>query len=191
MAQTLPVAAGLRSGELDQLYPRISRYVLRLLRDPSDAQDAVQETFVRAYRQQESLRDPAAALSWLYSIATHVCLDRLRARSRQAQRETATEPEALARPAVSISAELRVQQSEMSACVQAFVGELNDSYRAVLLLHDVYGLTTPEIAAVLGDTQGAVKIRLHRARKALRQALDAACSFSHDERGTLVCEPDT
>ena len=58
----------------------------------------------------------------------------------------------------------------MSACVQGFVGELSDGYRAVLLLHDVYGLSAPEIAAALGDTPGAVKIRLHRARKALRAA---------------------
>ena len=52
------------------------------------------------------------------------------------------------------------------------------------------GLSTPEIAAALGDTTGAVKIRLHRARKALLSRLQSACSFSHDERGTLVCEPD-
>jgi RNA polymerase sigma-70 factor, ECF subfamily len=78
----------------------------------------------------------------------------------------------------------------MSACVQGFVGELNDGYRAVLLLHDVFGLSTPEIAAALADTPGAVKIRLHRARTALRSSLNAACSFSHDQRGTLVCDPN-
>ena len=78
----------------------------------------------------------------------------------------------------------------MSACVQGFVGELSDSYRAVLMLHDVHGLTCPEIAAALGGSTGAIKIRLHRARKALRSSLQTACSFSHDERGTLVCEPD-
>ena len=86
--------------------------------------------------------------------------------------------------------QLQTEQTEMSACVQGFVGELSDSYRAVLMLHDVHGLTCPEIAAALGDSPGAVKIRLHRARKTLRSSLQTACSFSHDERGTLVCEPE-
>ena len=59
----------------------------------------------------------------------------------------------------------------MSACVQGFVGELSDSYRAVLMLHDVHGLTCPEIAAALGDSTGAVKIRCTgRARRC-----EAAC----------------
>ena len=187
---TVPIADGQRIGELGQFYPQISRYALSLLHDQADAQDATQDTFLRAALRRDSLRDPGATLSWLYSIATHVCLDRLRARTRQARRESTAEPEAWAPTDDSPGAQLRAEQTEMSACVQGFVGELSDSYRAVLMLHDVHGLTCPEIAAALGDSPGAVKIRLHRARKALRSSLQTACSFSHDERGTLVCEPD-
>ena len=77
----------------------------------------------------------------------------------------------------------------MSTCVEAYVSELSDSYRAVLLMHDVKGLTSREIAELLGDSTGSVKIRLHRARKQLQSALEAACDFSHDECGTLVCDP--
>ena len=190
MATTLAIADDQRIGELDQFYPRISRYTLTLLHDPIDAEDATQDTFLRAAVRRDSLRDPAAALAWLYSIATHVCLDRLRERSRQARRESTAEPEAWAPADDSPGAQLQAEQTEMSACVQGFVGELSDSYRAVLMLHDVHGLTCPEIAAALGDSPGAVKIRLHRARKALRSSLQTACSFSHDERGTLVCEPE-
>jgi RNA polymerase sigma-70 factor (ECF subfamily) len=169
MAQTVPIANDPRTGEFDEFYPRVWRYVLSLLHDRADAEDATQEAFLRAHQRDDSLHDPAAALPWLYSIATHVCLDRLRARSREAHRESGTKPDAWARPDESASAELRVQQNEMSACVQGLVGELSDGYRAVLLLHDVYGLSTPEIAAALGDTTGAVKIRLHRARGVAKQ----------------------
>jgi RNA polymerase sigma-70 factor (ECF subfamily) len=190
MATTVPIAADQRIGELDQFYPQILRYALTLLHDPSDAQDATRDTFLRAALRCDSLRDPSAALSWLYSIATHICLDRLRERTRQARRESTAEPEAWARADNSASAELQTERSEMSACVRGFVGELSDSYRAVLMLHDVHGLTCPEIAAALGESTGAVKIRLHRARTALRSSLQTACSFSHDERGALVCEPD-
>jgi DNA-directed RNA polymerase specialized sigma24 family protein len=72
MATTVPIADGQRIGELERFYPQISRYALTLLHDRADAQDATQDTFLRAALRHDSLRDPGAALSWLYSIATHV-----------------------------------------------------------------------------------------------------------------------
>jgi RNA polymerase sigma-70 factor (ECF subfamily) len=170
-------------------YPRIRRYVQSVVHDPADAEDLTQETFLRAHRRRDSLRDHDAALAWLYSIATHVCLDRLRQRARQAEAQSQVEVEAVARPDPAPAAALRVEQEEMSSCVQAYVGELSDSYRAVLLLHDGEGLTSREIAALLGESTGSVKIRLHRARKRLQRVLETGCAFSQDERGTLVCEP--
>ena len=65
---------------------------------------------------------------------------------------------------------------------------LSDAYRAVILLHDLHGMSGPEIAATLGLSLPTVKIRLHRARRKLRAALEAGCQFSRDERGVLVCE---
>ena len=175
--------------ELDGLYPRIQRYVRGLLRDPVDADDATQETFLRAYRERGSLRDPEAVAPWLYRIATRVCLDRLRERGRRRRRESTVDSDAEFRPDLELSAEQGVEQGEMSACVQTYVEDLRDSYRAALLLHDVHGLSCPEIAALLGDSPGAVKIRLHRARGRLRDALRTGCAFSYDERGALVCDP--
>jgi RNA polymerase sigma-70 factor (ECF subfamily) len=79
----------------------------------------------------------------------------------------------------------------MSACVQGYLSELPDSYRAVILLHDLHGLAGPEMAATLGVSLPTVKIRLHRARLKLKAALAVGCEFSHDERDVLVCEPKT
>ena len=76
----------------------------------------------------------------------------------------------------------------MSGCVQQYIAQLSDSYRAVILLHDTQGLTNPEIAEMLDLSLATVKIRLHRARKRLREALLRACSFSYDDRGVLICE---
>ena len=173
---------------IDEAYPRILRYVRGLVRDPSEAEDLTQETFLRAYRAREELRDPQARLSWLYRIATHICFDRLRQRARR--------PEVLV-PSVE-EAELAdagppllqvIEQSEMSACVQNYLVGMADSYRSVLLLHDLHEQTTPQIADLLGLSVATVKIRLHRARVKLRAALQAGCDFSHDERDVLVCEP--
>jgi RNA polymerase sigma-70 factor (ECF subfamily) len=82
-----------------------------------------------------------------------------------------------------------IEQKEMSACVQHYLADLPDSYRAVILLHDEAGMTNPEIAEMLGVSLPTVKIRVHRAREKLRAALREACCFSADDRGILVCEP--
>jgi RNA polymerase sigma-70 factor (ECF subfamily) len=72
--------------------------------------------------------------------------------------------------------------------VQRYLAGLSYPYRAVILLHDTQGLTNPQIAEMLDVSLATVKIRLHRARKRLREALGEACSFSSDDRGVLVCE---
>jgi RNA polymerase sigma-70 factor (ECF subfamily) len=64
-----------------------------------------------------------------------------------------------------------------------------DTYRSAILLHDVHGLSGPEIAAVLDVPLPTVKIRLHRARLRLKDLLEGGCQFSCDDRGVLVCEP--
>ncbi len=77
----------------------------------------------------------------------------------------------------------------MSACVQQYIAALPDSYRAVILLHNLHGLTGAQIAETLDLPLATVKIRLHRARSRLQATLKAKCAFSYDERNVLVCEP--
>jgi RNA polymerase sigma-70 factor (ECF subfamily) len=173
----------------EEYYERIYRYVLGMVRDPAQAEDLTQETFLRAFRQRDSLRDAGALTAWLYRIATHVSLDRLRQRTRRAPRESdadLTEVDVADPDGPSLQQE--VEQEEMSACVQRYVADLPDSYRAVILLHDLHGLTALQIAETLELPLTTVKIRLVRARRRLQAALQAGCSFSHDERNVLVCE---
>lgn len=173
-----------------EYYQRLYRYTLSLLHDPAEADDAVQETLVRAYRRLESLRDWQALTTWLYRIATHVCLDHMRRRARDktiGAVDNADEFELVEADAPSL--EYIVERSDMSACVQRYLEGLSDSYRAVILLHDLDGLTGTQIAEILGVSLATVKIRLHRARVRLRAQLEAGCAFAHDERDVLVCEP--
>ena len=76
----------------------------------------------------------------------------------------------------------------MSECVQRGLATLPDDYRVALLLHDGHDVSNPEIAELLGCSLATVKIRVHRARKQLREIFDAACVVSTDERGVVVCE---
>ena len=80
-----------RSGDgsdfFERNYDRIYRYVRGMVRDATEAEDLTQEAFLRAYRERETVKEPAAMLSWLYRIATHLTLDRFRQRTRLAARE--------------------------------------------------------------------------------------------------------
>ncbi len=168
----------------------VTRYIRYLVRDSAEAEDLTQETLLRAHQQRSRLRDAAALESWLYQIATHVSIDRLRQRARTTDRQTGAPLEDLtiadrSRPSPLII----VQQQEMSDCVQRYVTDLSDAYKAVLLLHDAGGLTGDEISRLLQLPLTTVKMRLHRARRQLEAALNSACAFRHDERGVFICEP--
>jgi RNA polymerase sigma-70 factor (ECF subfamily) len=176
--------------EIEQYRAAVTRYVQYLVRNVADADDLVQETFIRAHRQRDTLRDPAALESWLYQIATHVSIDRMRQRAKTAARHVDKQPEDL--PIVDRmrpSPLTVIQQDQMSTCVQQYVAALSDEHKAVLLLHDADGLTAKEIAYLLQLPLTTVKMRLHRARRQLQTALNDACDFRHDERGVFICEP--
>jgi RNA polymerase sigma-70 factor, ECF subfamily len=173
----------------EEHYPRLYRYTLSLMHDPAEADDTAQETFVRAYRHLDSLREVNALTTWLYRIATHVCLDRIRQQARGAEIKPETDLDDLEEVDDTPSLQQIVERNDMSACVQRYLDSLPDSYRAVILMHDLDGLTSPQIAAALGASLATVKIRLHRARLRLRTQLESGCAFSHDERDVLVCEP--
>ncbi|NIR46823.1 MAG: sigma-70 family RNA polymerase sigma factor, partial [Gemmatimonadetes bacterium] len=131
------------SGTVAERYrDSIYRYILRLVGDPTRADDLTQETFLRVHQRIDDLRDPAALEAWLYRIATNLCYDRFRTREHLAP----------PLPLVSLSDEGRIlsdeaalrpdqllEQSEMSDCVMRFLAELPDPQREVLLLHDLQG----------------------------------------------------
>lgn len=171
-------------------YERISRYIMSMVRDKPEAEDLTQETFLRAYRSRDSLRDEGARTAWLYRIATNTSLDRLRQFTRREPMESESDlDEMQVAEANAPSLQKLIEQDEMSDCVQGYINRLPDNYRAVILLHDMHELTSPEIARLLGESLANVKIRLHRARLKLRGALQVGCDFSYDERNVLTCDP--
>ncbi len=192
---SIPSEAGTSSADLFASHHRkIRGYILSMVHDPAVADDLTQETFLRVHRKLDSVREPAAVTSWLYRIATNLCYDWYRKASRQPKLDPldAADP-AAASATQDDSDQIRldqvVEKAEMSDCVNEFLDGLSNEYRQVILLHDLEGLTNPEIAEMLGASLDAVKIRLHRARRKLRDALAAGCDFSYDENNVLVCEP--
>ena len=176
--------------------PRIHRFLTRLV-GQNEAEDLTQEVFVRVSRGLSDFRGDAKISTWIYRIATNVATDRLRSRSfKESQRDQANstgegsiqDVDALPeekRP----SLERQLVRQEMSSCVHDYINTLPDSYRAVVLLSEIEGLTNQEIADVLGLTLETVKIRLHRGRAKLKEKLETGCRFDRDEEDILVCDP--
>ncbi len=178
------------SGEFEQHRGALTRYIRYLVRDAAEAEDLTQEVFIRAHRQRDTLRDPGALESWLYQIATHVSIDRMRQRARAAERDVREPVENLPiADSIQPSVLMVIQQEEMSTCVQRYVAKLSDTYKAVLLMCDADGLSAKETAELLQLPLTTVKMRLHRARQQMQAVLKDACEFERDERGVFVCEP--
>jgi RNA polymerase sigma-70 factor (ECF subfamily) len=152
----------------------------RLLSNEEDARDAFQEACLSAFRAIHTFEGHARLATWLHRIAANAALMRLRTRQRRPEKSI----EALlpkfrddghqAEPAVEWrqSASEAAASAETRALVQASIQQLPEGYRLVLLLRDIEGFDTAETAEWLGIEPNAVKVRLHRARQALRTLLD-------------------
>jgi RNA polymerase sigma-70 factor (ECF subfamily) len=159
-------------GRLVEAYQRpVFNLTYRMLRQREEAEDAAQETFLRAYRKLDSY-DPAHKFStWLLSIASHYCIDLLR---RRRLTWLSLEEERLPPAAMKSERpgpEHRAMQSEREAQIQALLDVLAPDYRVVVLLHYWYGLSYEEIAETTDSTISAVKSRLFRARRTLAEKI--------------------
>ncbi|MBI5551040.1 MAG: RNA polymerase sigma factor [Desulfobacterales bacterium] len=175
----------------DAHHDGVRRFIQATLRDPWAADDLVQETFLRVIRKRDTLKEPSKLRPWIYSIAFNLCRDHLRRRAsvpRPAQAHPEPVPLLDQIPAPS-STEAALAGHQMNVCVQHKITLLPESQRTVLWLFDMDGMSQQEIAEVLGISTDNVKVRLHRARKRLKQILQTHCTFERDERDVLVCEP--
>ncbi|HSP77346.1 MAG TPA: sigma-70 family RNA polymerase sigma factor [Myxococcaceae bacterium] len=154
---------------------------LRMTRSEADAAEITQDTFLSAYQHLSEFRGDAAFGSWAYRIAANHALMRLRHRRVvQAAEEELQGPEFTERGSLaeypaqdwSRSAEGQVLDAELRRAIQEASDRLPEGYREVFLLKDVEGLSYEQIAEVTGDSIPAIKSRLHRARLALREAID-------------------
>lgn len=159
---------------IEQTQGVVYRVALRTVGDSADAEDVVQETYVRAWQKLSTLKDTAAVSGWLCRIARNVATDKLRARKSRPQ-VFANDDDA--REAVdrlvsdAPGADALVNSRQVGAVVQAAVSELDERYRVALLLKDVDGMSAPEIAAALEIPVGTVESRASRARDQLGKKL--------------------
>lgn len=156
---------------------RVYNLVYGMLRNESDATDVCQETFVRGWQAIRSFKRNASFYTWLYRIATNLCIDFVRKRDRRptAPFEEAIDPETDADvhepPSSNPSPVVEVERKELRAQIDAALAELSPDHRAVIQLREFDGLDYAAIARVVGCSLGTVMSRLHYARKHMQKLL--------------------
>lgn len=174
---------------LDQLYGG----ALRMTRNPSDAEDLVQETFLKAYKAFGSFREGTNLKAWLYRIMTNTYINSYRKKQRQPHQSSAEDVSDHQLYTTSShdstgleSAEVKALKNMPDGKIADAMNELSEDYRMVVYYADVEGLAYKEIAEIMGTPLGTVMSRLHRGRKQLRQALK---DVAH-EQGIGLDHPD-
>jgi RNA polymerase sigma-70 factor (ECF subfamily) len=156
---------------VEATYREVYSLCFRILRNPDDAAEATQDAYLKAWRGLKSFRGDAQFTTWLYRVAANAALSRQRTQARRWDHETRVEDEMLQQMTTGASIEdVAGARIELEAVDRA-LALLPENHRSAIVLRDVYGLTLEQMAKELGISVVAAKVRLHRARKRLRDVV--------------------
>lgn len=160
--------------------PRLFRVIVRMVGDDDEARSIMQETFLQAWQRRDTFRRESKLTTWLYAIGINLSRGAL----RKAKRLSSLDDQDVERMQPSFNKGMfahdvdewsPLQLAELSdrkEMVHGAINRLPDDYREVVIMRDIEELDTDEVASALGISNGAVRVRLHRARQALRTLLD-------------------
>jgi RNA polymerase sigma-70 factor (ECF subfamily) len=152
---------------------RLYRAARAILRDDTEAEDVVQEAWIRAYRHLRQFEGRASFSTWVTRIAVHEALHRLRNRRDHQEIDAMQDARRDSFPALTPSPEKHAASAETQRLLEQAIDTLPDSYREVFVLRDVEEMSTTEAADALNISTENVKVRLHRARALLRKEIAA------------------
>jgi len=149
---------------------RVFGVALRMLGSRAEAEDIAQDVFLRVHRAVRDFRGEARLSTWLYGIASNLCLNRLASADRKRMRH---DDDALMQaPGDAVDATAAMEHAEVQAALRQAIAELPDERRLVVVLRDLEGLSYEEIAQALDLEPGTVRSRLHRARLDLKSKME-------------------
>lgn len=165
-------------------YAGVFGFIYNITNDRALTEDITQESFVKAYNSLDSFRHEAKISVWLNKIAYNLFLDYKRKKSSHSS--LSIDDELLTSKLADMKKSLtkEVEQKIMSDCVRSKILQIPENYRAPLFL-DMHDYNNQEIANILGCSLDNAKIRLHRARKKMKEILGSECNFYYDERNVL------
>jgi len=149
---------------------KVFRYSWLMCGSPEDAEEVAQETLLKVFQSIDQLREPEHVRSWVFRIARNVCLMQRRQSVFAPKEELPADEVPL--PDNAEPADERLLNAELRAVIERVIMELPRTYRSVVLLRDLEGLSTEDTAQILDLGIDVVKTRLHRGRAAMRQKLD-------------------
>jgi RNA polymerase sigma-70 factor, ECF subfamily len=157
----------------------LKRFIARRVRNEHDAEDLLQEVFLRAHVAFYKVEDKGRARPWLYRIAANVIADHYRSKR-------VAIPPVVPHERAEDAADLENLNREVLPCLVSAIGELPDGYRSALTLADLEGRTQKEVAEELGLSLSGTKSRIQRARSKLKAALLSCCYFELDRLGNVL-----
>jgi RNA polymerase sigma-70 factor (ECF subfamily) len=151
----------------------------RYMGNEEDTYDMFQETFIKAYRSLPTFKGQSSFGTWIYRIASNVCLDELRRRKRRIPTLSLDEPATtldgneleVEIADTSYSIDILYEQKELSSSIQEVLDQMKKEHKTAIILRDILDLSYEEMAKVMGCSMGTVKSRLSRARNILKEKL--------------------
>ena len=160
--------------------PRLYRVILRIVGDAAEAESVMQETYLQAFTRLSTFRRESKFTTWLYAIGINLA----RASVRKAKRTSRLDEADIDRMQPTFSKGMYVEtfdawnpqklaeREDLRRIIHGAIEELPEDYKTIVILRDIEEHSTAEAAAILNITEGAARVRLHRARQALRHLLD-------------------
>jgi RNA polymerase sigma-70 factor (ECF subfamily) len=174
----------LREGDMTALAILVEKYkrlvyrlAIQITKNHEDANDVMQDTFLKVYESIHSFRKESAFETWLYRIVVNHAMNLVKRRKRRRESSLSAASEAEIHPDVRRTADLvndphvNAERKELQKWVTQAVDSLPVKHRTVVILHEFEGLTHAEIASILNCSEGTVRSRLHYARNKLRELL--------------------
>ena len=169
-----------------ELSDPLRRYLERLVGNRATADDLVQETLVKIARALPDFEGRSSVKTWAFTIATRVATDHFRRPHSRAQMVEIDESPSVLVDDAEIDQRLVID--EMNSCVRDVIESLPEDYRTALVLHDLEGQTAAQTAEIAGCSLATAKIRIHRARLRLKEALNRQCDFYRDDKNIFRCD---
>jgi len=166
-----------------KFHDRLYRFIHQRVKNPADADDILQEVFLRIHHRLSTVRDRDRLVSWMFQIARHAVIDHYRSSSRQWDVATEREIELAANSDEEVDVTLN---QELATCLQPMLKALPSTYQEALRLVELEGMTQKAAAERLGLSLSGAKSRVQRGRQQLKAMLLRCCEIERDRLGNVL-----
>lgn len=169
-----------------QVHDSLRAFIAKRVANEAEAEDILQEIFLRIHRRLDSVNDPRRLVSWVYQITRHAIIDHYRANGKRMERPVGLAGELEALPSSASHNETAEDsgepRAELAGCLRPMIAQLPQDYREAVTLVELDGLTQQEAATRMGLSLSGMKSRVQRGRRRLKQMLDDCCLIHLDGR---------